>query len=96
MQYEIKGGSFPVVVCKLQRGDKMIAEKGSMVWMSPTMKMETKGGGLGKMFGRALSGDTIYPFMRYMRRNTTSSIGSFRNASINCSLVICSLCAISL
>ena len=60
MQYEIKGGSFPVVICKLQRGEKMIAEKGSMVWMSPTMKMETKGGGLGKMFSKAFSGESMF------------------------------------
>lgn len=28
--------------------------------MSPNMKMETTGGGIGKMFGRALSGDTLF------------------------------------
>ena len=50
MQYEIKGGSFPVVICQLQSGEKMITEKGAMVWMSPNMEMETVGGGLGKMF----------------------------------------------
>ena len=49
MQYEIKGGSFPVVICQLQSGEKMITEKGAMVWMSPNMEMETVGGGLGKM-----------------------------------------------
>ena len=31
-----------------------------MAWMSPNMKMETTGGGIGKMFGRALSGDTLF------------------------------------
>lgn len=48
MRYEIKGGSFPVVVCNLDSGEQMMTEKGSMVWMSPNMKMETSGGGLGK------------------------------------------------
>ena len=57
MQYEIKGGSFPIVVCQLNNNEKMITEKGSMVWMSPNMKMETTGGGLGKMFSRAFSGE---------------------------------------
>ena len=60
MQYEIKGGSFPVVVCRLQNGEKMITESGSMVWMSPNMEMATSGGGLGKMFSRALSGESIF------------------------------------
>ena len=60
MQYEIKGGEFPVVVCSLQDGEKMITERGSMVWMSPNMQMETKGGGIGKMFSRAFSGESMF------------------------------------
>ena len=52
MKYEIKGGSFPVVICHLENGEKMITEKGSMAWMSPNMQMETKGGGLGKIHCR--------------------------------------------
>ena len=60
MKYEIKGGSFPVVVCSLQKGEQMITEKGSMVWMSPTIHMETKGGGLGKMFSKAFSGESMF------------------------------------
>ena len=30
MKYEIKGGSFPVVICNLENGEKMITEQGSM------------------------------------------------------------------
>ena len=60
MQYEIKGGSFPVVICTLENGEKMITEKGSMSWMSPNMQMETKGGGLGKMFSKAFSGESMF------------------------------------
>ena len=60
MQYEIKGGSFPVVICNLESGEKMITEKGSMAWMSPNMQMETKGGGLGKMFSKAFSGESMF------------------------------------
>lgn len=60
MRYEIKGGAFPVVVCELEDGERMITEKGSMVWMSPNMQMETSGGGLGKMFSKALSGESMF------------------------------------
>ena len=60
MQYELKGGAFPVVECRLQSGEKMITERGSMVWMSPNMSMETKGGGLGKMFSKALTGESMF------------------------------------
>ena len=60
MKYEIKGGSFPVVICTLENGEKMITEKGSMAWMSPNMQMETHGGGLGKMFSKAFSGESMF------------------------------------
>lgn len=60
MTYEIKGGAFPVVVCQLRSGEQMRTEKGSMVWMSPNMQMETSGGGVGKMFARAFSGESMF------------------------------------
>ena len=60
MQYEIRGGSFPVVICQLQSGEKMITEKGSMTWMTPNMQMETQGGGIGKMFSKAFSGESMF------------------------------------
>lgn len=60
MQYELKGGSFPVVVCQLENREQMITEKGSMVWMSGNMEMETSGGGLGKMFSKAFSGESMF------------------------------------
>ena len=60
MRYSIQGDTLPVVICELDAGEKIITEGGGMAWMSPNMKMETTGGGIGKMFGRALSGDTIF------------------------------------
>ena len=60
MRYSIKGDTLPVVICELDEGEKIITEGGGMAWMSPNMKNETTGGGIGKMFGRALSGDTVF------------------------------------
>ncbi|TCS77577.1 TIGR00266 family protein [Muricomes intestini] len=60
MNYEIKGGAFPIVVCHLEDGEQMITEKGSMVWMSPNMQMDTAGGGVGKMFSKAFSGESMF------------------------------------
>ena len=60
MKYEIKGEPMPVVICNLDAGEKMITEKGSMVWMSDNMQMETSGGGLGKMLGRMFSGESLF------------------------------------
>ena len=59
MRYSIEGSPMPVVICTLSSGETMITEKGAMAWMSPNMVMETVGGGLGKMFGRAFSGTVI-------------------------------------
>lgn len=60
MKYSIEGEPMPIVICELEAGEKMITEKGAMSWMSPNMKMETVGGGVGKMFGRMLSGESIF------------------------------------
>ncbi|MGI6191271.1 MAG: TIGR00266 family protein [Eubacterium sp.] len=61
MNYEIKGGNLPVVICSLNEGEMMITESGAMSWMSPNMKMETtSGGGLRKMFGRMMSGEKLF------------------------------------
>lgn len=61
MRFEIAGEPTPVVICYLEAGESMMTESGSMVWMSPNMKMETNaGGGLKKAFGRLLSGESIF------------------------------------
>lgn len=61
MKYEIKGETLPVVICSLEDGEKIITEGGGMSWMSPNMKMETStNGGIGKAFGRILSGEKIF------------------------------------
>ena len=61
MKYEIQGGTLPVVICQLADGERMITEGGAMSWMSPNMKMETtSNGGIGKAFGRAVSGEKLF------------------------------------
>ena len=60
MRYEIKGTPFPVVICQLENGEQMVTERGSMVWMSPNMEMQTHGGGLGRMFSKMFSGESMF------------------------------------
>lgn len=61
IQYEIEGGSLPVVICTLNPGQTICTERGSMCWMSPNMNMQTNsGGGLKKALGRLFSGDSIF------------------------------------
>ena len=76
MHYEIMGGAFPVVICHLADGEKMITEKGSMVWMSPNMQMETTGGGLGKMFSKAFSGESMFRNIYTAHGNGMIAFGS--------------------
>ncbi len=61
MEYEIKGGAFPMVICKLEKGETMKNEGGSMALMTSKIKMESStGGGILKGLGRALAGDSIF------------------------------------
>ena len=60
MRYEIQGEPMPMVVCHLNNGESMITEKGSMVWMTDGMEMQTSAGGLGKAFGRMFSGESMF------------------------------------
>ena len=76
MRYEIKGGSFPVVECQLESGEQMITERGSMVWMSPNMQMETKGSGLGRMLSKVLSGESMFHNIYTARGNGLIAFGS--------------------
>lgn len=60
MRYEIKGGQMPVVELHMEPGESIRCENGAMVWMNNAMQMATEGGGLGRMFGRALSGERMF------------------------------------
>ncbi len=61
INYEIKGDNLPVVICYPEAGQTLVTEKGAMSWKSPNMQMNTNaGGGIGKIFGRAFSGESIF------------------------------------
>ena len=61
MNYRIEGDTLPVVIMNLEAGESIITEGGGMSWMSPNMLMETTtNGGIGKVLGRAFSGDTLF------------------------------------
>lgn len=61
MNFEIKGDKFPVLICQLDAGESIANQQGAMSWMSPNMKMTTNaGGGIGKLFSRAVTGESIF------------------------------------
>ncbi len=60
MRYEIKGDNLPVVEVYLESGESINCEGGAMSWMSSNMRMQTQGGGIGKMFSKAISGEAMF------------------------------------
>lgn len=60
MKYEIMGGNLPAVICKLDKGEKIVCESGGMSWMDGVFKMETSAGGVGKALGRMFSGESAF------------------------------------
>lgn len=61
MEYLINGEDMPSLEIKLKQGESVYTESGGMAWMMGDMEMKTEGkGGLGDMFGRALSGESMF------------------------------------
>ena len=61
MKYEIKYEPFPVLEMDLDNGEEVRCQSGAMSWMSPNMEMQTtSGGGIGKIFGRIFSGESMF------------------------------------
>ena len=59
MKYEIKNQPFTVLTLHMEQGESIKCQSGAMAWMSPGLQMETKTGGLGGMFKKALVGESL-------------------------------------
>ena len=59
MKYEIKNQPFTVLTLHMEQGESIKCQSGAMAWMSPGIQMETKAGGLGGMFKKALVGESL-------------------------------------
>jgi uncharacterized protein (TIGR00266 family) len=62
MEYQIIGTTLQAVIMELDPGEIVYSESGGMAWMSGNMAMQTsgRGGGLGGMFKRAISGESLF------------------------------------
>lgn len=61
LRYKIIGTVLQAAVIELQPGQMIYSESGGMSWMSGNIQMNTNtGGGVGKMFKRALSGESLF------------------------------------
>lgn len=61
LNYRIEGTTLPVVTIRLNPENRIYSSSGGMSWMTDQVEMETNsGGGLGKMFKRAMSGESLF------------------------------------
>ena len=59
MKYEIKNQPFTVMTLTMDQGETVKCQSGAMAWKSPGISMETKTGGLGGMFKKAIVGESL-------------------------------------
>ena len=62
MEYQLIGTTMQAVILELDPGETVYSESGGMAWMSGNINMQTsgRGGGLGGMFKRAVSGESLF------------------------------------
>ena len=61
LDYKIEGTLLPVLLVKLTPGQRIYSSSGGMSWMTDRVEMDTNtGGGIGRMFKRALSGESLF------------------------------------
>ena len=60
MQYQVKGEPLPYVEINLEAGEQVKCQRGAMSWMSAGIEMNTRGGGIGKMFSKAITGESVF------------------------------------
>lgn len=59
MKYEIKNQPFTVLSLQMEQGESIKCQSGAMAWMTEGIGMETKTGGLGGMFKKAIVGESF-------------------------------------
>jgi len=61
LRYQIIGTVLQAAIIELDPGQMIFSESGGMSWMSGNIQMNTNsGGGIGKMFKRAVSGESLF------------------------------------
>jgi uncharacterized protein (TIGR00266 family) len=59
MKYEIKNAPFTVMTLHLEQGETVKCQSGAMAWKTPGITMQTKTGGIGGMFKKAIVGESL-------------------------------------
>ena len=59
MGFEVKYHQQDVLTLHMEQGEAVKCQSGAMAWMTPGIQMETKTGGLGGMFKKAIVGESL-------------------------------------
>lgn len=59
MKYEIKNAPFTIMTLHLEQGEVVKCQSGAMAWKTPGITMQTKTGGIGGMFKKAIVGESL-------------------------------------
>ena len=80
MNYKITGDNLQIVTVELNEKERVYAEAGAMVYMSPNIKMEAKArGGVLKGIGRKFAGETFF-LTEFFPEGGTGMVGFGGNA----------------
>lgn len=60
MRYQIKNEPFTVLECQMNAGEAIKCQSGAMAWMTEGIEMQSKAGGLGGAFKKALVGESMF------------------------------------
>ena len=59
MKYEISNQPFTILTLHMKQGEGIKCQSGAMAWMTRSIHMETRTGGIGNMFKKAIIGESL-------------------------------------
>lgn len=60
MKYSISNAPFAILTFKMDAGEEIKCQSGAMAWMSEGIEMQTKAGGLGGVFKKMVTGESLF------------------------------------
>lgn len=60
MKYSITNAPFAILTFQMEAGEEIKCQSGAMAWMTSGIEMQTKAGGLGGMFKKAVTGESMF------------------------------------
>lgn len=60
MKYSITNAPFAILTFQMEAGEEIKCQAGAMAWMTEGIEMQTKSGGLGGMFKKMVTGESLF------------------------------------